>query len=153
MSTTSPTTETPQPIIKNENKVLFDKLLEENTRIQDYITLLKQKQVTDIQKYQFNDKKSQLLTTIYNWLFIAYLVGLSIVIYMLFVKSSQMSFFMKIAIILGLLIYPFVIYPLETSIGWFLKMMYSFIVRAPIGEDPIQSYQRNRGNVFVTAKS
>lgn len=145
------TVTSPPPIVKNENKVLLDKLTEENKRIQDYITLLKQQQTTDIQKRQFHDKKNQQFTTIYNWLFVVYLIGLIIVIYRLFMQPSEMSRNGKIIIVVGFLVYPFLVYPFERTIGWLIQIVYRFIVRAPIGENPVQAYQRNRGDIFVTS--
>jgi hypothetical protein len=133
----------------NDTKILFDRLVTENQQIEDYITMLKHQQATDNQKAHYQNNRNNLFTVIYNWLFYLYLLGLVILVYVLFFTGVEMSRNGKVGIVVVFLLYPFLVYPVERFLWQIMKVVYSFVVHVPLGEDPIQNYQRSRGDIFV----
>ena len=132
------------------NEILYNQLISENTRIQQYIQLLKSQKTTDTQRFQYQSSTSDTLSMVYNGLFIVYFIGLFILCYILFIKNQAYSKGFKVGIILLFLVYPFIIYPLERWIYIGGNYMYTMLIQAPYGENPIDTYKKDRGDIYVT---
>lgn len=132
------------------NEILYKQLISENTRIQQYIQLLKSQKTTDTQRFQYQSSTSDTLSMVYNGLFIAFFIVLLILCYILFIKNQVYSKGFKIGIILLFLVYPFLIYPLETWIYFGGNYIYTMLIQAPYGENPIDTYKKDRGDIYVT---
>lgn len=134
----------------NTNEILYNQLISENARIMQYIQLLKSQKTTDTQRFQYQSSTSDTLSMVYNGLFMVYFIVLLILCYMLFIKNQVYSRGFKISIILLFLAYPFVIYPLETWIYIGGNYIYTMLIQAPYGENPIDTYKKDRGDIYVT---
>jgi|UniRef100_A0A6C0IBU9 hypothetical protein len=134
----------------NTNEILYNQLISENARIMQYIQLLKSQKTTDTQRFQYQSSTSDTLSMVYNGLFMVYFIVLLILCYMLFIKNQVYSRGFKIGIILLFLAYPFVIYPLETWIYIGGNYIYTMLIQAPYGENPIDTYKKDRGDIYVT---
>jgi hypothetical protein len=134
----------------NTNEILYSQLISENARIMQYIQLLKSQKTTDTQRVQYQSSTSDTLSMVYNGLFMVYFIVLLILCYMLFIKNQVYSRGFKIGIILLFLAYPFVIYPLEMWIYIGGNYIYTMLIQAPYGENPIDTYKKDRGDIYVT---
>ena len=134
----------------NTNEILYNQLISENARIMQYIQLLKSQKTTDTQRFQYQSSTSDTLSMVYNGLFMVYFIVLLILCYMLFIKNQVYSRGFKIGIILLFLAYPFVIYLLETWIYIGGNYIYTMLIQAPYGENPIDTYKKDRGDIYVT---
>jgi hypothetical protein len=132
------------------NEILYNQLISENARIMQYIQLLKSQKTTDTQRFQYQSSTSDTLSMVYNGLFILYFIVLLILCYMLFIKNQVYSRGFKIGIILSFLAFPFVIYPLETGIFIGGNYIYTMLIQAPYGENPMDTYKKDRGDIYVT---
>ena len=136
--------------IANSDEILYQQLITENSRITDYITLLKSQRTTDNQQFQYKSSTSDTLSMVYNGLFVIYFIALLVLCYILFMKNTVYSRGFKIAVILLFLLFPFVIHPLEVWTVYIGTYLYTMIVQAPHGENPIDSYKKDRGDIYVT---
>jgi len=132
------------------DEILYNQLISENARIMQYIQLLKSQKTTDTQRFQYQSSTSDTLSMVYNGLFIVYFIVLFILCYMLFIKNQVYSRGVKIGIILLFIAFPFVIYPLETWIYIGGNYIYTMLIQAPYGENPIDTYKKDRGDIYVT---
>ena len=154
MSTPSPTIPpgpTLSPSSQTSDQILYSQLVAENQRIEEYIRLLTSQKTTDTQRYQYQSSSTDTLTTVYNVLFIVYLILVLVLCYILFMKNKVYSRTVKIVIVIFTLIFPFVIYPLETFVWTIGHYLYTLIVQTPYGTNPVETYKKDRGDIYVTA--
>jgi len=152
MSTPSPIPPGPtlSPTSQTSDQILYSQLVAENQRIEDYIRLLTSQKTTDTQRYQYQSSSTDTLTIVYNILFIVYLILVLVLCYILFMKNNTYSRTVKIGIVLFTLIFPFVIYPLETFVWTIGYYFYTMVVQTPYGTNPVDTYKKDRGDIYVT---
>jgi hypothetical protein len=120
------------------NLVLYNRLVNENNQINDYIAMLMTQQSTDMQKIQYQTPRITTLSTVSTVLFYAYFILLFIFCYYLFMENASLSIGLKIAIVLLFLIYPLIVYFFESTAWTYTVKTRDFIFGRPIGNDPIQ---------------
>jgi hypothetical protein len=134
----------------NPDQILYNQLISENTRISQYIQLLKSQKTTDSQRFQYQSSSSDTLSMVYNGLFFIYFIVLLILCYILFIKNQVYNKGFKIGIVLFFLVFPFIIYSLENLIFIAGNYIYTMLIQAPYGENPVDMYKKDRGDIYVT---
>jgi len=130
---------------------LYGQLIAENQRIEEYIRLLTSQTTTDTQRYQYQSSSTDTLTIVYNVLFVVYFIMVLVLCYILFIKNKVYSRTVKIGIVLFTLAFPFVIYPLESFVWLIGHYLYTLIVQTPYGTNPVDTYKKDRGDIYITS--
>jgi len=130
----------PTPTPKNNvdpNERLYNRLVNENQQIRDYIAMLKAQQTTDVQKIQYDTTKNGKLYFAYSALFYIYYIVLFIAGYTIFMENASWPIAVKVVLAVVFILYPFVISTVEYYVAKYGYMGYSYIVGQPIGNDPV----------------
>jgi hypothetical protein len=148
-TTTTTTTTVPTNSALDPNERLYNRLLNENKQINEYIALIKSQQHTDIQKSKYETPKINKMILIYNILFYTYYVLLFFVCFYLFMVNESWSMGIKICIAIVFILYPFVISAIQYYWFKYMIMFYYFIYGTPIGNEPVE---RNIKNISMVQR-
>ena len=120
------------------NQRLYNRLVNENKQINDYISLLTSQQHTDLQKIQHQTPKIQKLDVVYSVLFYIYYILLFILGYTVFMTNTSWSMPLKVMLTVLFLLFPFVISTVEYyGMKWAL-VVYYYCLGSPIGGSPVE---------------
>jgi hypothetical protein len=142
--TTIPTNQSLEP-----NERLYNRLLNENKQINEYIALIKSQQHTDIQKSKYETPKINKMILVYTILFYAYYVLLFFVCFYLFMVNDTWHMGIKICIAIVFILYPFVVSTIQYYWFKYMIMFYYFISGTPIGNEPVE---RNIKNISMVQR-
>lgn len=120
------------------NERLYNRLVNENKQINDYISLLTSQQHTDLQKIQYQTPKIRKLDVVYSVFFYIYYILLFIVGYSVFMTNTSWSMSLKIALTGLFLLFPFVISTVEFYVMKWGTIVYYYFLGAPIGGSPVE---------------
>ena len=134
-------TNAPGPIDTNQR--LYNRLLNENKQINEYIALIKTQQHTDIQKAQYETPKIQKMSLIYFILYYLYYILLFIMCFYMFMVNVTWDISVKICITILFILYPLTITTIEYYMYKYGSMLYSYTVGAPIGGSPVERNIKN----------
>lgn len=119
------------------NEILYNRLVNENSQINQYIAFLKAQKNTDLQKMHFQYAKNAQLDYVYNVLFYIYFVILFIVGYMVFMEKDDWYVGFKVTIMGLFVLYPFVANWFEYYLYKYAYLLYYVAVGKPIGNEPV----------------
>lgn len=131
---------TPRPKLNDKldpNEILYNRLVNENSQINQYIAFLKAQKNTDLQKMSFQNAKNAQLDYVYNVLFYLYFVILFIVGYMVFMEKDDWYVGFKVTIMCMFVLYPFVANWFEYYMYKYANIFYYVAVGKPIGNEPV----------------
>ena len=116
-------------LIKNDIKY-YDTIAVENSKLDTEIQKLKNNYSTDGQKANYQSQQLYVINNAIFYMSMFYFTLLAILIYYLY-YSKTLSFYIKLAIIAGVLIYPYIILPFERFLLYLGKYILSFITGNP----------------------
>jgi hypothetical protein len=131
------------------NERLYNRLLNENKQINEYIALIKTQQDTDIQKSKYETPKINKMILIYNILFYLYYILLFLICFYLFMVNKTWSMNVKIIVAILFVLYPLVITTIEYYWFKYMFMLYYLIYGTPIGNEPVE---RNIKNISMVQR-
>jgi len=132
------------------NQHLYNRLLNENKQINEYIALIKRQQYTDVQKAQYETPKIQKMTLIYDIMYYLYYILLFILCFYMFMVNDTWDIGLKIAIAILFVLYPLTVSMVQYYMYKYAIMMYNYTIGAPIGGAPVE---RNIKNMSMVERS
>lgn len=120
------------------NERLYNRLVNENKQINDYIALLTSQQHTDLQKIQYQTPKVRKMDVVYSVFFYVYYILLFIVGYSVFMTNTSWSMAFKVMLTALFVLFPFVISTVEFYVLKWGSIVYYYFLGAPIGGAPVE---------------
>jgi hypothetical protein len=105
---------------------LVNKVQTQNNNIDQETQKFSQDHSTDYKKSFYENQSIEYLQNIYIYLFYIYLFFVLIIIFILIFNGKIYNFNM-LALVVGLIIFPFYIYPLEQLLYLFFMYIYNFL--------------------------
>ena len=116
-------------LIKDDIKY-YNTIVDENSKLDTEIQKIKNNYSTDDQKVNYQNQQLYRVNNAIFYMSMFYFTLLAILIYYLY-YNKNVSFYMKLAIIAGVLIYPYIILPFERFLLYLGKYILSFIQGNP----------------------
>jgi chromosome segregation ATPase len=116
-------------INKNDIKY-YNTIVDENSKLDTEIQKIKNNYSTDDQKVNYQNQQLYRVNNAIFYMSMFYFTLLAILIYYLY-YNKNVSFYIKLAIIAGVLIYPYIILPFERFLLYLGKYILSFIKGNP----------------------
>ena len=116
-------------LIKNDIKY-YNTITEENSKLDAEIKKIKNNYSTDDQKVYYQGQQLYMINNAIFYMSMFYFTLLAILMYYLYYNKT-VSFYIKLAIIAGVLIYPYIILPFERFLLYLGKYILSFIKGNP----------------------
>lgn len=107
-----------------------DVIQKENTIIGNQINVTSQQDSTSQSKSNYQNIETIKIQSHNYYLFWIYYTLIIILAYFLYYKS-KLDYLYKIAILVGFILYPFLIFPLEMAIYWIINWVWSFFLGKP----------------------
>jgi len=104
---------------------LVNKVQTQNQNIDKQIQQYSQEHSTDYKKSFYENQSTEYLKNIYIYLFYIYALFILIIIFILVFNGKLTDFYM-ILLVVGLIVFPFIIYPIEQFLYTFFKYIYDF---------------------------
>ncbi len=122
--------ETVYDTLLNDNVKYYNEIVDENRKLDTEIQKTKNSYSTDDQKVNYQKQQLYMVNNAIFYMSMLYFTLVAILIYYLYYNKT-VSFYMKLAIIAGLLIYPYIILPFERFLLYLGKYILSFIQGNP----------------------
>jgi len=116
-------------LIKNDIKY-YNTITEENSKLDSEIKKIKNNYSTDDQKVYYQGQQLYMINNAIFYMSMFYFTLLAVLIYYLYYNKT-VSFYIKLAIIAGVLIYPYIILPFERFLLYLGKYILSFVKGNP----------------------
>jgi len=116
-------------LIKNDIKY-YNTITEENSKLDAEIKKIKNNYSTDDQKVYYQGQQLYMINNAIFYMSMFYFTLLAILMYYLYYNKT-VSFYIKLAIIAGVLIYPYIILPFERFLLYLGKYILSFVKGNP----------------------
>jgi len=116
-------------LIKHDIKY-YNTIVDENSKLDTEIQKIKNNYSTDDQKVNYQNQQLYRVNNAIFYMSMFYFTLLAILIYYLY-YNKNVSFYIKLAIIAGVLIYPYIILPFERFLLYLGKYILSFIKGNP----------------------
>jgi hypothetical protein len=116
-------------LIKNDIKY-YNTIADENSKLDAEIQKIKNNYSTDDQKVNYQGQQLYMINNAIFYMSMFYFTLLAVLIYYLYYNKT-VSFYIKLAIIAGVLIYPYIILPFERFLLYLGKYILSFIKGNP----------------------
>jgi len=116
-------------LIKDDIKY-YNTIVDENSKLDTEIQKIKNNYSTDDQKVNYQNQQLYMVNNAIFYMSMFYFTLLAILIYYLY-YNKNVSFYMKLAMIVGVLIYPYIILPFERFLLYLGKYILSFIKGNP----------------------
>lgn len=139
--------------LEDRDALILKRLQLENQQIDDYIQLLQDQRSTDRTRVQYDNGYITFLQKIYKPCIVIYWISLAILAYVLFIEKENYSITVKIFLMIGFFVYPYLIYSIEdVVISWF-NFFYSLVFFQPIQNDPIKIATQSQPFLYDQPKS
>jgi chromosome segregation ATPase len=116
-------------LIKDDIKY-YNTIVDENSKLDTEIQKIKNNYSTDDQKVNYQNQQLYMVNNAIFYMSMFYFTLLAILIYYLY-YNKNVSFYIKLAMIVGVLIYPYIILPFERFLLYLGKYILSFIKGNP----------------------
>jgi DNA repair exonuclease SbcCD ATPase subunit len=114
----------------NDNVKYYNEIVDENRKLDTEIQKTKNSYSTDDQKVNYQNQQLYIVNNAIFYMSMFYFTLLAILLYYLY-YNKNVSFYMKLAMIVGVLIYPYIILPFERFLLYLGKYILSFIQGNP----------------------
>jgi len=107
---------------------LVNKVIDQNNKIDEQIEKYQQQHSTDYKKSVYEMESTESLQVIYNYLFYVYYFVVLILFFYIMMNGALFKP-MNIGIVVLLLLFPFIILPIETFVADIFRYFYSFFTQ------------------------
>lgn len=122
--------ETVYATLLNDNVKYYNEIVDENRKLDTEIQKTKNSYSTDDQKVNYQKQQLYMVNNAIFYMSMLYFTLVAILLYYLY-YNKNVSFYMKLAMIIGVLIYPYIILPFERFLLYLGKYILSFIQGNP----------------------